>query len=156
MIPQSRHIFYGLGIFLLQWLVFGRIPLWGVIPDVTLLFVAFIGLRYGRLYGLLAGFGLGLLMDASFDTWGLHAFSKTLAGFFAGLVPSNDRETFIIQPSQAFLGGLLVALIQNGLIVLLTVLDAGMRTFFVLFGQWIGASLYTAVLALLAAQWFSR
>ena len=42
MLPVLRIVGYGLGVVLLQWLVFGRLQLWGAYPDVVLLFVAFL------------------------------------------------------------------------------------------------------------------
>ena len=59
-----RYALIGAGVFALQWLVLGRLTLWGSYPDAVLLFVAWIGLREGRRVGSLAGFGLGALMSA--------------------------------------------------------------------------------------------
>src|SRR5690606_23663908 len=56
-----RQVLFGLGVVLLQWLVFGRLKLWGAYPDIVLLFVAWIGLRFGRVGGSVAGFLTGFL-----------------------------------------------------------------------------------------------
>ena len=56
MYPIFRLALGGLLAVLLQWLLFGRLRLWGAYPDVVLLWVALQALRYGRLTGTVAGF----------------------------------------------------------------------------------------------------
>lgn len=146
-----RYALVGLLVFLVQWLVLGRLRIFGVAPDAVLLFIAWLGLRHGRLYGLAAGFSLGFLMDAVTGLWGLHMLVKSLVGFLVGLFPASERETVLILPSQAFVGGLVVSLLHNGLLVLLMAADSGSRSQFLLFGLWLGATLYTAALAFLAS-----
>ena len=150
-----RRALVGLLIVALQWLILGRLRIWGAYPDMVLLFVAWLGLRHGRLAGSLAGFGLGFLMDAIYGTWGIHMFVKTLVGFLIGLFPANERETLLIMPQQAFLGALVIALLHNGLMVLFMALQSGTRTMFLITVLWIGSSVYTSVLGTIASL-FSR
>ena len=93
-----RHALVGVFIVALQWLVLGRLRLWGAYPDAVLLFVAWIGIRYGRRAGSVSGFVFGLLMDVVYGTWGIHMFVKTIVGFLVGLFPANERETLLIHP----------------------------------------------------------
>ena len=151
-----RQVLIGLAVLALQWLVLGRLRLWGAYPDAVLLYVALLALRAGRLPGMLAGFGLGFLMDAIYGTWGIHMFVKTVVGFLVGLFPANERETLLIQPLQAFIGGLVIALLHNGLLVIFLVLEHGTRNSFLLGALWLGSALYTAVLGTLAAMFSSR
>ena len=151
-----RRALIGLLIVALQWLVLGRLRIWGAYPDMVLLYVAWLGLRHGRLAGSLAGFGLGFLMDAIYDTWGIHMFVKTLVGFLIGLFPANERETLLIMPQQAFLGALVIALLHNGLMVLFMALNAGTRTMFLITALWIGSSVYTSVLGTIASLFSTR
>ena len=151
-----RRALIGLLIVALQWLVLGRLRIWGAYPDMVLLYVAWLGLRHGRLAGSLAGFGLGFLMDAIYDTWGIHMFVKTLVGFLIGLFPANERETLLIMPQQAFLGALVIALLHNGLMVLFMALNAGTRTMFLITALWIGSSIYTSVLGTIASLFSTR
>lgn len=156
MIPALRLALVGGAVFLVQWLVLGNLPVFGAVPDAVLLFVAWTGLRFGRRYGLIAGFVLGFLLDATYDTWGMQMFVKSLVGFLVAFIPTTERETLLIQPQQAFTGGLLIALVHNGLLVLFQALAAGGATLGMVTGEWLGGALYTAVVAFVAALVVSR
>lgn len=142
-----RTFAVGVAVLALQWLILGRVTLWGAYPDAVLLYVTLIGIRHGRQAGAISGFSAGFLMDAIYDTWGLHMLVKTLVGFLVGFFPSAERESLIIIPRQAFLGGLAIALVHNGLFVTLLALQAGVRNAFLVTGLWIGSAVYTACIA---------
>ena len=148
-----RQVLIGLGVVLAQWLVFSRLPVWGVVPDIVLLYVALMALRYGRVAGAIAGFAAGLGADflvlGSFV--GLGALVKTALGFVVGIFRSERGEMLRLDPVTAFIGALVLAAVHNGLMVILMALDEGTRTLFLVFGVWLGAALYTAVVALIAA-----
>ncbi len=152
-----RRIVTGLGVVLLQWLIFGNLALWDVWPDVVLLFVALTALKRGRMAGAVAGFSAGLLMDILTNPvmFGLNALVKTLMGFVVGLFRSDQGENMRVAAPQAFLGALVVATVQNGIMTILLALDQGTRTPFLIAGLWLGGALYTAVVAFVAAL-FSR
>ena len=151
-----RLVLGGLAAVLLQWLVFGRLQLWGAYPDVVLLYVALQAVRYGRVVGTVTGFGTGLLMDALLGTWGLEMVVKTLLGFVIGVFRSELGESLRIRPEQAFLGGLLVAIVHHGLRVIILALDEQTRTFFLITGLWFGSAVYTAFVALVLSLFRSR
>ncbi len=151
-----RQALLGVLVFLVQWLVLGRLRLWGAYPDAVLLFVAWMGVRNGRSAGAVTGFALGLLMDVIYGTWGIHMFVKTLVGFLVGLFPANERETLLILPQQAFIGSLVIALLHNGLLVLFLALDAGTRNSYLLTTLWLGSALYTATLGTIASLFNTR
>lgn len=151
-----RRILFALFIVAAQWLVFGRLRLWGTYPDIVLLYVAWIGIQQGRRVGSVVGFGCGLLMDLIYDTWGLHMLVKTLVGFLVGLFPASERESLLILPRQAFIGGLVIALLQNGILVTLLALQTGSRDAFLVTGLWLGASLYTALMGVLGSVVLGR
>ena len=151
-----RRVLIGLFVVALQWLILGRLRIAGAYPDVVLLYVAWLGVRHGRLAGSLAGFGLGFLMDAIYGTWGINMFIKTLVGFLVGLFPANERETLLILPQQAFIGALVIALLHNGLMVLLMALQSGTRTAFLITVLWIGSSVYTSILGTVASLFSTR
>ena len=144
-----RPVLLGLAVLLLQWVFFGRMTLWGAYPDAVLLFVAWLGLRYGRRWGATGGFILGFLMDAIYQSWGLNMLAKTVVGFVIGLFPASERESLLILPRQAFLGGFLIAVVHNGILVTLLALQAGVRNTFLVAGLWLGSALYTAFVATL-------
>ena len=151
-----RHAFIGLLIVGVQWLVLTRLQVWGAFPDAVLLYVAWLGIRHGRQAGSVAGFTLGFLMDAIYDTWGLHMFTKTLVGFLVGLFPANERETLLILPQQAFIGSLVIALLHNGIMVIFLVLQSGARSMNLVLIYWLASALYTALVGTLAALFGSR
>jgi rod shape-determining protein MreD len=155
--PQFvRTFLLGVAVFLLQWLILGRLTLWGAYPDAVLLFVAWLGIRKGRKWGAVGGFFFGFLLDVVYDTWGMHMLVKTLIGFLMGLFPTSEREGLLILPRQALLGGLVIALVHNGILVTLLALQAGARNAFLVTGLWIGSALYTAVLGTFASMLSSR
>ena len=149
-----RQVLIGLGVVLAQWLVFDKIPVWGVVPDVVLLYVAVIALRYGRVAGAVAGFSTGLLMDLLVmpGFLGLGALVKTVLGFVVGIFRSERGEQLRFDPFTAFVGALVLAAVHNGLLIIGLALDEGTRTLFLVFGVWLGAALYTAVVALAGAM----
>ena len=151
-----RYILVGGAVFTLQWLVLGRLRLWGSYPDLVLLYVAWMGVNYGRRNGALHGFVLGGLMDVAYGTWGIHMFVKTLVGFILGLFPTDERGTIRLQLQQAFLGGLVVALVHNGLVVALLALQTQASNTFMVFALWLGSALYTACLATVISLFQSR
>lgn len=152
-----RQVAVGLGVVLLQWLL-SHLDLWGVVPDVVLLYVAYVALRRGRVAGAVAGFSAGLLMDLLVNpsTLGINALMKTLMGFVIGLFRSEQGENLRLTPVQAFVGALVVAIVHNGLMTIVLALEQGTRTPFLIFGLWLGAALYTAVVALVGALFRSR
>ena len=146
-----RRLLLGVGVFLAQWLVFGRLRIYGAYPDAALLFLAWYALREGRRKASLAGFALGAALDVVYGSWGVHMFVKTVVGFLLGLFALDERDPLFIQPQQAFLGGLVVALLHNGMLVALLSLQTTATNNFLVYALWLGSALYTAVVALLAS-----
>lgn len=141
----ARLVLFATGIFLLQWLVVGRLRIFGAYPDIVLLFLAWYAFYEGRRHGALMGFGLGLAMDIAYGTWGIHMFVKTLLGFLLGLFAVQSRTELVIQPHQALLASFFIALLHNGLVVAFLALQTEATTSFLLYGLWLGSALYTAV-----------
>jgi len=143
--PRSIHrLLAAAGVFGLQWLIVGRLRIYGTYPDAVLLFIGWYALREGRQRGTLAGAGLGLAMDVAYGTWGIHMFVKTLIGFLVGRFAVEEHTPLIIRPRQALLGALVIALLHNGLLVALLALQTQATTGFLLYGLWLGSALYTA------------
>src|SRR6056297_1830159 len=136
-----RRLLQGAGVFLLQWLVFGRLRIYGAYPDVVLLFLAWYALKEGRRRASIAGFLLGAALDAVYGSWGVHMFVKTLVGFLLGFFALDERDPLLIQPQQALLGGLVVALLHNGLLVALLSLQTTATNDFLVYALWLGSAL---------------
>jgi len=152
-----RQVAIGLAVVLLQWLL-SNLLLWDVWPDVVLLYVAYLALRRGRVAGAVAGFSMGLAMDLLVmpATLGLNTVLKTLMGFVVGLFRSEQGDYLRLTPVQAFVGALVVAIVHNGLMTIVLALSVDTRTPFLVFGLWLGAALYTAVVALAGALFRTR
>jgi len=146
-----RRLLIGLGVLGIQWLVLGRLRLWGAYPDAVLLFLTWYALNEGRLRGTLTGFGLGAVMDIVYGTWGIHMFVKTLLGFSAGSFAVEERTSLHIQPQQALLGSLAVALLHNGLLVILLALQTEVTSSFLIYGLWMGSAAYTSGIGYMAS-----
>jgi len=142
---STRRLLAAAAVFGLQWLIVGRLRIYGTFPDAVLLFLAWYALREGRRGGALTGSGLGLAMDLAYGTWGIHMFVKTLIGFLVGRFAVEEHTPLIIRPQQALLGSLMLALLHNGLLVALLALQTQATTSFLLYGLWVGSALYTAV-----------
>jgi len=135
------------------------VALGGITPDLPLVAVVFIALRYGQIPGTLAGFGTGLafdLLSSGDGVMGLSALAKTVAGFLAGYFYSETK-------AQQLLGGyefvILVgatALVHNILyfVVLLQGTDIGWNLAILRYG--IPSALYTAAAALIPMFIVSR
>lgn len=152
-----RQVAIGLAVVLLQWLL-ANLRLWDVWPDVVLLYVAYLALRRGRVAGAVAGFSAGLAMDLLVmpATLGINTVLKTLMGFVVGLFRSEQGDYLRLTPIQAFVGALVVAIVHNGLMTIVLALEQDTRTPFLVFGLWLGAALYTAVVALAGALFRGR
>lgn len=147
-----RQVLLALGVVLLQWLVVSRLQLFGAFADVVLLYVAWTGLRHGRVPGAVAGFGTGLLLGAVTQQWGAQMLVKTLMGFAAGQFQARGGEGPVLSPLETFAGALALALVHNGLLVIVLALEHGTRTAGFLIGSlWIGSAVLTAFVALLWA-----
>lgn len=150
-----RNLLVGVGVLLVQWLIVGRLRIWGAYADIVLIFLTLQALRYGRLSGSLAGFGLGLALDVIYGTWGIQMFSKTLVGFLIGLFADEERPDPYFTAGQALVGMLVISLLHNGLVVAFHALESGTRNLFMILSLWIGSSVYTAVVAGIAAPLYS-
>lgn len=146
----------GVLVLLLQWVVLGRLDIMGAYPDAVMLFVAWVGLQFGRRRGSVAGFVLGFFMDAIYDTWGIHMILKTITGFVLGMVSSDERDLLVVSPRQAFLGGLAVGILHNGLHVAFLTLQVGAFNPGSVLALWPGAAVYSAVVATIAALFATK
>jgi len=151
-----RCIIVGLIIVTLQWLFFGRLSLWGSTPDVVLLFVIWMSLRYGQIGGSLAGFFAGFGLDAIYGLWGTHMFVKTIIGFLIGTLDLIDSEVFerskrrIVEITSA------VALIHNVLFFMFILIQDGISRESLAVMLCLGNTLYTTFLAFIVAVFWRR
>ena len=72
----------------------------GVVVDLVLVLVVYVALAYGAVAGLLTGTAAGLTQDAlAGGVLGIGGFSKTLVGFFVGVL---GAQVIVAQPLPRF------------------------------------------------------
>ncbi len=156
MITGFRVALAGIVALLAQWVVFGRLSIFGAYPDGVMLFVAWVGLQFGRRTGSIAGFILGAFMDAVYGTWGINMILKTITGFLLGMFSPDERDILAITPRQAILGGLVVGILHNGLHVAFLALQVGAANPSSVLALWPGSAIYSAVVATIVAFFATR
>jgi len=82
---------------LIQKFLFNKLAVYGLVPDVVLIFVIFLSRREGQLFGTAAGFLCGLVTDLVLGTLGVGSFSKTAAGFTAGYFEKKESRNEELQ-----------------------------------------------------------
>ncbi|MCY4171298.1 MAG: rod shape-determining protein MreD [Bacteroidetes bacterium] len=146
----------GLIIVTLQWLFFGRLSLWGSTPDVVLLFVIWVSLRYGQIGGALAGFFVGFGLDAIYGLWGTHMFVKTLLGFLIGTLDLIESEVFERSQRRIVEITLIVALIHNIVFFMFILIQDGISREGLALILCLGNTLYTTFVAYILAVFRRR
>ena len=73
---------------MLQLSLSNLLSIYGIKPDFILIFVVYISLRYGRLWGCISGFFMGLIQDSFLAIFiGLNALCKAFVGFLISIIP---------------------------------------------------------------------
>lgn len=91
--PIVQSCLVMMGAFLFQAAITPHIAIMGAKPDIILIVTALYGFTYGPAIGSLAGFSGGLLSDLLAGPHvGVGVMSKSIVGFFAGLV---QRAIFV-------------------------------------------------------------
>lgn len=123
-------------------------PAW---PDLAFAYVAAVALLSGARHGLLAGAGLGLMVDLYSAHWlGLHALAYGAAGWGLGrLVAPFDEQNRAVAFLAAGLGGLFAASVQA---VVVAVLAGGLDVRALVFAA-LPSVLFTALFVALVAPW---
>lgn len=109
---NARLILAGLGIVIIQTVLFRHFEIFGSEADLVLVFTLWICAKKNKTSALLFAAFLGFFQDAFTDLWGLHMFSKTLLVFILHNYLNRISKTgFIFW--QVFLVILVSAIIYN-------------------------------------------
>ena len=129
----------------------------GFLPDILLIWVVYVAVRYGQMEATITGFLVGLLQDAvSMQFFGLGALTKTIAGFVAGYF-FNENSTEQTLGSYRFLTIILVSSFVHNIIyygIFLQGIQDSVVAVMLEFS--IATSLYTALLSVLPMFTFVR
>lgn len=136
----------GLGFVALQIVMFRHLKVFEMQPDLVLIYVLWIIANRDRTSAILVAAGLGLVQDAMLDMWGLNMFAKTLMTFIGyNFVPKSSDTKLLL--GQIFLIVLIASLVHNLIFLLLNLVVKSYSAELLFWRQWIGNSIYTAVLA---------
>ncbi len=129
------------------------------VPDILLIWIAYLAITQGQISGTLFGFFIGLFVDiiSGHDGMlGLSALTKTLAGFIAGyFFNENKTEQTLSSWSLIIVVGL-CTLLHNAIyfLIFLRGSDVGWWQSVALYG--IPSALYTTALAIVPMSVFRR
>lgn len=119
-------------------------------PDFLLIFVVYLGVMRGHIWGSTAGFITGLLFDLiSGYLLGSSAFSKTLSGFVAGYFYNEIKSVQIIKSVSFVLIVFLCSLINFSAFAVFTGFDSVSSLPVLLFDQALPPAVYTSLITLI-------
>ncbi|MGE5453982.1 MAG: rod shape-determining protein MreD [Methylocystaceae bacterium] len=111
---------------LMETTVFSAYHLWGITPDLLLIFVMFMSVLDGRRAGAIYGFLCGLLLDLYLARYvGVNALSLALAGYLAGLLRRQVYPEHLLSPLLAVAAGTLLNQIASLAIMYFIGADVG-------------------------------
>lgn len=129
----------------------------GAMPDLVLIYIAFVIITRGQLVAEITGFVLGLALDIlSSGTLGAHALSFTLAGFLLGYFYNEELSKQRLRNWPFLLFVFAAAVIAN--LVYYFFFTAGSGLSFIAYATERGGlgALYTVVAAIVPMYYWSR
>ncbi len=120
-----------------------------VAPQLIILFVVYLSLREGQLFGIVAGFLIGLLNDPFATHFiGYTSFLGVVAGFVAGFFfKESDVELAARTFSFAWISAITVAVTE---LAALPIIASGELNYFYVFLKFtIGTTVYTSAIAMI-------
>ncbi len=118
---------------LLQSTFMHYIAVYGVIPDMVLIFILFVSLKEGSRKGEILGFSAGLLVDfLSLAPLGFHGLVYAVIGFFAGLPNRNVSTESLLTQTLFITLAITVKYILSSLLIAVFTIET---TSFSLLGQ---------------------
>jgi rod shape-determining protein MreD len=143
-LKQIKEFAIGLGFVALQVVLFRHLKIFEMQADVVLIYVLWYMTQKERLLAIIMAAFLGFVQDALLDLWGLNMFSKTLLAFAAyNIIPKSQEIRLLL--GQVFLTILLLALAHNLVYLGLNSLMEQFTAELMFWRQFIGNSIYTAI-----------
>jgi rod shape-determining protein MreD len=158
--PVLRYIAYAVAAAALAVATVVLVPfiaVYGVVPDIMLIWAIWVALNEGQMIGMIAGFGAGLAFDVvSADVIGSNALAKVIAVFIAGYFYLETREREITGSLRFLLIVALCALLHNVLYYSFYLRSTSIEflPFFLRYGGL--NALYTTVISLIPMLLISR
>jgi rod shape-determining protein MreD len=99
-ITQNKYIKYAIItmlVFVSNFSFINFILIFNIIPDIFLILIVWLAIKEGRLFGIFAGFIIGLSLDfVSGDIMGINALTKTITGFIAANFHKEETVNQIV------------------------------------------------------------
>lgn len=133
------------GLLICQTTVMDYLTVYGIKPDLVMLFVVFNGFLLGPKEGAFLGFAGGIIEDLFFGSYiGMNALAKMVTGYLAGICGNRlYKENSLVVAGVTFFSVTAGALVNYFLLLYLSI---SMPFFHSLFKVIIPTALYTAVL----------
>ena len=150
-ITKNKYLKYSFFIVLITILHFSFvsfISVNGVVPDIFLVFVVWLAIKEDRLFGILAGFCMGIYMDfISGDIMGINGLTKTIAGFIAGGFHRKDGIKQIIDDYK-FIFVVALCSVTHNLIYFLFFINIGQQSFILFYLRFgLASAFYTTFIS---------
>ncbi|MCX7880065.1 MAG: rod shape-determining protein MreD [Ignavibacteria bacterium] len=126
------------------------ISIYNISPDLLILLVIWITLAEGKIFGLIAGFLIGLFFDfVSLNVLGVNAFTKTLVAFIAGFFYNEGEFNLMLKSNGIFIITFIAVFVHNIFFYLLMVNLTKGNFWTSYFKYLVGSTFYTFVFSLL-------
>jgi rod shape-determining protein MreD len=147
-VNRSYFIDIALGIVfvILQVVFFRHLMLFGMYPDVVLIFLLWYMKGRTRTAAVLMAFFTGFLQDALLDLWGLNLISKILLAFFAQPFIDENMQGRNEIP-RVITVVFLAAVIHNLIFLLLSFAVKEYSAELLFWRHWLGNAVFTAIIA---------
>jgi rod shape-determining protein MreD len=136
----------GIGFVVLQVVFFQHLMVFGMYPDVVLIFLLWYMKGRTRTAAILMAFFTGFMQDALLDVWGLNLISKILLVFLAQPVIAENmqgRNEILRIISVVFIA----AVVHNIIFLLLGLAIKEYSAELLFWRHWLGNAVFTAIIA---------
>ncbi len=141
---RLKDIAIGLGFVALQIVFLRHLKIYAMEPDVILVFLIWYMSKKDRTSAIIMAAVLGFTQDAMLDLWGLNMFCKTLTVFATyNFIPKSHEVRLLL--GQVFVTVVVIALFHNLIFVGISSIIEHFSAEFIFWRQWIGNSIYTAI-----------
>ncbi len=143
------YIAYGIAAIIVQKFLSDYASVDDVVPQLIVLFVVYVSLREGQLFGMGAGFLMGLVDDIFATHFiGYTSFIGVVAGFVAGFFfKESDVELSARTFSFAYISAITVAVTQ---LAALPIIASGELNYLYVFLKFtVGTTIYTSAVAMI-------
>lgn len=129
-----------------------------VVPDILIIWIAYVAIREGQIAATVAGFLIGLASDLMVrqDMLGLDALAKCAGGFAAGYFYNENKIETMLGGSQFLVVVGLASVVRNLLYFIILLQGSGLGIVEALLYHGIPATAYTLAVSLLPMFIFGR